>query len=31
MEAIRMKEGIPVLDVVVADLKAVGEKFGIKL
>jgi LDH2 family malate/lactate/ureidoglycolate dehydrogenase len=31
MEAIRMKEGIPVLDVVVADLKAVGEKLGIKL
>jgi LDH2 family malate/lactate/ureidoglycolate dehydrogenase len=31
MEAIRMKEGIPILDVVVNDLNAVGEKFGVKL
>jgi LDH2 family malate/lactate/ureidoglycolate dehydrogenase len=31
MEVIRMKEGIPILDVVVNDLNAVGEKFGIKL
>ena len=29
-EAIRMKEGIPVIDAVVDDLKNVGEKFGIK-
>jgi LDH2 family malate/lactate/ureidoglycolate dehydrogenase len=31
MEAIRMKEGIPVIDSVVDDLKKVGEKFDIKL
>jgi LDH2 family malate/lactate/ureidoglycolate dehydrogenase len=31
MEAIRMKEGIPVVDVVVEDLKLVGDKFGIKI
>jgi len=31
MEAIRMKEGIPIIDVVVNDLKAVGEKFGVTL
>lgn len=31
MEAIRMKEGIPLLDAVVTDLKAVGERFGITL
>jgi L-2-hydroxycarboxylate dehydrogenase (NAD+) len=31
MEALRMKEGIPLLDAVVTDLSAVGEKFGIKL
>jgi LDH2 family malate/lactate/ureidoglycolate dehydrogenase len=31
MEAIRMKEGIPLVDAVVTDLEAVGEKFGIKL
>ena len=31
MEAIRMKEGIPILDVVANDLAAVGEKFGITL
>jgi len=31
MEAIRMKEGIPVIDVVIDDLKKVGEKFGIEL
>jgi L-2-hydroxycarboxylate dehydrogenase (NAD+) len=31
MEALRMKEGIPILDVVVTDLSAVGERFGISL
>lgn len=31
MEAIRMKEGIPIIDVVIDDLKKVGEKFGIEL
>jgi LDH2 family malate/lactate/ureidoglycolate dehydrogenase len=31
MEALRMKEGIPLLDVVVTDLTAVGDRFGIKL
>jgi LDH2 family malate/lactate/ureidoglycolate dehydrogenase len=31
MEAIRMKEGIPLLDAVVTDLSAVGERFGISL
>jgi L-2-hydroxycarboxylate dehydrogenase (NAD+) len=31
MEAIRMQEGIPLLDAVVIDLSAVGEKFGITL
>jgi L-2-hydroxycarboxylate dehydrogenase (NAD+) len=31
MEALRMKEGIPLLDAVVTDLSAVGERFGIKL
>lgn len=31
MEAIRMKEGIPVIDVVADDLKKVGEKFGVEL
>ncbi|OQP51326.1 malate dehydrogenase [Niastella yeongjuensis] len=31
MEAIRMKTGIPVLDVVAKDLAAVGEKFGVTL
>lgn len=31
MEAIRMKEGIPVIDVVIDDLKKTGEKFGIEL
>ena len=31
MEAIRMKEGIPVVDSVVDDLKKVGERFGISL
>jgi L-2-hydroxycarboxylate dehydrogenase (NAD+) len=30
MEAIRMKEGIPIFDIVADDLKKVGEKFGIK-
>ena len=29
MEAIRMKEGIPVVDAVVKDLKMLAEKFGI--
>jgi LDH2 family malate/lactate/ureidoglycolate dehydrogenase len=28
MEAMRMKEGIPIIDAVVADLKQVGEKLG---
>jgi len=31
MEALREKEGIPLLDAVVKDLTAVGDKFGIKL
>ncbi|HVX48657.1 MAG TPA: Ldh family oxidoreductase [Chitinophagaceae bacterium] len=31
MEAVRMKEGIPVINSVVADLESVGLKFGIKL
>ncbi len=31
MEAIRMKEGIPIVETVVKDLKEVGEKFGIVL
>ena len=31
MEALRMKEGIPLLDAVVTDLSTVGERFGIKL
>ncbi len=31
MEAIRLKEGIPLLDIVVKDLNTVGEKFGIRL
>jgi L-2-hydroxycarboxylate dehydrogenase (NAD+) len=31
MEAIRMKEGIPVIDVVVNDLKKVGQRFNIEL
>ena len=31
MEVIRMKEGIPVVDSVVEDLKKVGEQFGIEL
>ncbi len=31
MEAIRMKEGIPIVESVVNDLKMVGEKFGIEL
>jgi len=31
MEALRMKEGIPLLDVVEKDLAAVGARFGIKL
>src|ERR1044072_6761147 len=31
MEALRMKEGIPLLDAVVTDLSAVGEKLGVKL
>ena len=31
MEAIRMKEGIPVVPSVVADLQEVGDRFGIKL
>jgi L-2-hydroxycarboxylate dehydrogenase (NAD+) len=31
MEIIRRKEGIPVVDSVVADLKTVGEKFGVSL
>ena len=31
MEAIRMKEGIPLLDAVVTDLNTVGERFGITL
>jgi LDH2 family malate/lactate/ureidoglycolate dehydrogenase len=31
MEALRMKEGIPLLDAVVTDLSAVGERFGITL
>ncbi|OQP62072.1 malate dehydrogenase [Niastella vici] len=31
MEALRMKEGIPLLDAVVTDLSAVGERFGVKL
>jgi L-2-hydroxycarboxylate dehydrogenase (NAD+) len=31
MEAIRMKEGIPILDVVANDLAALGERFGITL
>jgi L-2-hydroxycarboxylate dehydrogenase (NAD+) len=31
MEAIRMKEGIPVVDSVVADLQQLGEKFQVKL
>lgn len=31
MEAVRMKEGIPVVESVVADLKKVGEKFGVVL
>jgi L-2-hydroxycarboxylate dehydrogenase (NAD+) len=31
METIRMQEGIPLLDAVVTDLSAVGEKFGIAL
>lgn len=30
MEAIRMKEGIPIVDSVVKDLKKVGEKFGLE-
>ena len=30
MEAIRMKEGIPIVDSVVEDLKKVGEKFGLE-
>jgi len=29
MEAIRMKEGIPVINAVADDLKKVGEKFGV--
>ena len=29
MEAIRMKEGIPLVESVAADLKLVGEKFGV--
>jgi L-2-hydroxycarboxylate dehydrogenase (NAD+) len=31
MEALRMQDGIPLLDVVVTDLSAVGERFGISL
>ncbi|WP_207515491.1 Ldh family oxidoreductase [Longitalea luteola] len=31
MEAVRRKEGIPLLDAVATDLKALGERFGIKL
>src|SRR5689334_15358058 len=31
MEALRKKEGIPLLDAVVTDLSAVGEKLGVKL
>jgi L-2-hydroxycarboxylate dehydrogenase (NAD+) len=31
MEAIRMKEGIPLVDSVVEDLKEVGKKFSIQL
>src|SRR5690349_6230762 len=31
MEAIRRKEGIPIVDVVADDLKKVGEKFGVDL
>lgn len=31
MEALRMKDGIPLLDAVVTDLTAVGEKLGVKL
>jgi LDH2 family malate/lactate/ureidoglycolate dehydrogenase len=31
MEAARMKEGIPVIDAVIDDLKKVGEKFGVEL
>ena len=30
MEAVRMKEGIPIIDAVVEDLKSVGEKLGVK-
>ena len=31
MEAIRMKEGIPVTDTVVEELRSVGNKFGLEL
>jgi L-2-hydroxycarboxylate dehydrogenase (NAD+) len=31
MQALRMQEGIPLLDAVVTDLSAVGEKLGVKL
>jgi LDH2 family malate/lactate/ureidoglycolate dehydrogenase len=31
MQALRMKDGIPLLDAVVTDLTAVGERFGIVL
>lgn len=31
MEALRMKEGIPLLDAVVTDLEAVGTRFGVSL
>jgi LDH2 family malate/lactate/ureidoglycolate dehydrogenase len=31
MQALRMKEGIPLLDAVVSDLTAVGSRFGIQL
>jgi L-2-hydroxycarboxylate dehydrogenase (NAD+) len=31
MEAIRLKEGIPIIDVVADDLKKVGAKFGVEL